>query len=102
MGPEPAPGPAAVEASASRPRRASGYAAARRQQVLDSRDRHRSLDVVLSATEDDLAIGGSLIAGALAFRLFLWSLPACLVLAGIAGFRAGSADQDARALGIPA
>lgn len=109
-GARPDPAPEAVESAETvesaeardnRLRRAASYAAARRQQFVDSRGRYRPVDVVMSVSEHDLALGGSLLAGALAFRLFLWSLPASLVLAGLAGFRPDTAEQDARAIGLP-
>jgi hypothetical protein len=53
----------------------------------DARTQHSSVDVALSLSEHDRVVGGGgLLAGALAFRLFLWLLPAALTLVGGLGF----------------
>jgi uncharacterized BrkB/YihY/UPF0761 family membrane protein len=54
--------------------------------VAELRTRHDSLDFALSVTDHDSRTGGGLLAGAIAFRLFLWILPAMLVLVGGLGF----------------
>ena len=54
------------------------------RRVQESRTHLASVDVVLSFQEDDRDAGGSLLGGAIAFRLFLWLLPAALlVVAGL-------------------
>lgn len=70
-------------------------AAATRGRLEAARGRHRSLDIVFDTAERDSRVGGSLLAGALAFRLFLWLLPAALLLVaglgfGVQGYRPGS------------
>jgi uncharacterized BrkB/YihY/UPF0761 family membrane protein len=53
--------------------------------------------VALTAYELDRQTGGSLLAGAIAYRFFLWMLPACLVLiAGLGFASAASPDAPAR------
>jgi uncharacterized BrkB/YihY/UPF0761 family membrane protein len=76
-----------------------------RQRVADTRRRledarlgSRPLDAAFTIGERDVTAGGSLLAGALAFRLFLWMLPTALVLVAGLGFAAaagGSAAVDA-------
>lgn len=50
--------------------------------------RHRRAGPVVAVLRRDAEAGGSLLAGALAFRLFVWLLPCCLLLAAILGFSA--------------
>jgi len=49
--------------------------------------RHRSdlFDAVMEATEHDKTRAGGLLAGGLAFRMFLWLLPAALMVTGVLG-----------------
>jgi len=48
------------------------------------RSRHSTVDVVFEAVDRDGEIGGGLIAGALAYRFFIWLLPfALVVVAGL-------------------
>ncbi len=64
----------------------------------ESRSRVRSVDVVFAMHEGDRDSGGSLLGGALAFRLFLWLLPAALVVTAGLGFESAgdaSAPSDA-------
>jgi len=66
------------------------WARARRDDALARIDaaqrRYPAVRFVLSAAGHDRVSGGPLLAGALAFRLFLWMLPACLVVVGCLGF----------------
>lgn len=78
--------------------RAGGAAAWAR--VEDARPRHRSLDIaVLAYRRHQLAAGG-LLAGALAFRAFIWLVPFALVVVAGLGFaadaHAASASDIAR------
>ncbi|HEU5267306.1 MAG TPA: YhjD/YihY/BrkB family envelope integrity protein [Jatrophihabitans sp.] len=68
-----------------------------RDKVLASRVRYRPLNLALTMSEHDIATGGALMAGALAFRLFLWSLPAALLAVGILGFNDNAAEDATRA-----
>jgi uncharacterized BrkB/YihY/UPF0761 family membrane protein len=65
-----------------------------RQQVEGRRDRFRSVDVAFTAYEHDRDAGGSLLAGAIAYRMFLWILPVALVLVGGLGFLSTEAAGD--------
>ena len=49
------------------------------------RERHSSVDVTLTGIERDSDVGGGIMAGALAYRLFIWMLPFALVLVGVLG-----------------
>jgi uncharacterized BrkB/YihY/UPF0761 family membrane protein len=70
------------------------------------REDHDLVDAALEAGDLDRRRAGSLLAGGIAFRIFLWLLPACLFIAGVVGlFRpTGSAQPDhvARTLGLGA
>jgi uncharacterized BrkB/YihY/UPF0761 family membrane protein len=64
-----------------------------RQQLEGRRGRSKSVDVAFAALDVDRDTGGSLLAAALAYRFFLWILPACLVLVAGLGF-ASAAGPD--------
>ena len=71
------------------------------ERVDAARERYPAVRFVLTAADHDRVAGGPLLAGALAFRLFLWLLPACLVVVGFLGFfRPNEADRAAAAMGI--
>jgi uncharacterized BrkB/YihY/UPF0761 family membrane protein len=68
---------------------------ARAPEVLeDLRGRTRTVDAAMDTFEYDQRRVGGLLAGALAFRLFLWLLPVGLLLAALAGFAAASGSTD--------
>jgi uncharacterized BrkB/YihY/UPF0761 family membrane protein len=75
-----------------------------RQQVEGRRDKSRSVDIAFTAYEHDRDAGGSLLAGALAYRMFLWILPVALVVVGGLGFlsteAAGDPSRAVRDVGI--
>jgi uncharacterized BrkB/YihY/UPF0761 family membrane protein len=58
------------------------------------RRRHDSVDVVFEAVDRDGEVGGGIIAGALAYRFFIWLLPLALVAVAGLGFAAESADES--------
>ena len=63
--------------------------------------RYPAVRFLLSVVGHDRIAGGRLLAGALAFRLFLWLLPACLVLVGLLGFvTPGSARGATAEIGL--
>jgi uncharacterized BrkB/YihY/UPF0761 family membrane protein len=68
--------------------------------VIDSRDRHPTVDIALEMYVRDTATGGAILAGAIAFRFFLWTLPATLFLVGLLGFSATGARLDAVNFGL--
>jgi len=62
------------------------------------RGRHGSVDAVFQMVERDGEVGGGIIAGALAYRLFIWLLPFALVVVvglGIAADAASESPQEA-------
>ena len=68
------------------------------------RARHSSVDAAFDIVDRDSDVGGGIIAGALAYRLFIWLLP--LALVAVAGFgiaadaSSGSPEEAAESLGI--
>jgi uncharacterized membrane protein/uncharacterized BrkB/YihY/UPF0761 family membrane protein len=58
---------------------------------VSARDEHATVKLLTDALREDRDTGGALLAGALAFRLFLWLLPAGLVVVAVLGF--SSAEQ---------
>ncbi len=76
------------------------------RRVDDLRTRNELVDAALEAGDIDRRRAGSLLAGGIAFRVFLWLLPAALFAAGVTGlFRfTGSSQPDrvARTLGLGA
>lgn len=104
--PEPTPQltPASTAESAAEAR---GRIAAARQRidraktaVVDSRGKYRTVDVAFQFSDRDVRTGGAVLAGAIAFRLFLWALPATLVVTGLLGFKTDSAASDAGKVGL--
>ena len=61
-----------------------------------ARSRHASLQVGWTLYEGDSSIGGGLLAGALAYRLFVLLLPTSLLLVSGLGLYAGAADKSTR------
>jgi uncharacterized BrkB/YihY/UPF0761 family membrane protein len=76
------------------------------QQLEQLRTEHELVDAALEAGDLDRRRAGSLLAGGIAFRVFLWLLPASLFIAGAVGLirPAGLAEPDhvARRLGLGA
>jgi uncharacterized BrkB/YihY/UPF0761 family membrane protein len=58
------------------------------------RGRHRSVDAVFDMAERDSEVAGGIIAGALAYRLFIWLLPLALVLVAGLGFAADASSES--------
>jgi hypothetical protein len=65
-----------------------------RGQVEAARDRHRSIDVTLAAIERDSTIGGGILGGALAYRLFIFLLPLALMIVALVGVVADVRDES--------
>jgi uncharacterized BrkB/YihY/UPF0761 family membrane protein len=63
------------------------------ERVEAARQRFPAVRLLFTAADHDRVTGGPLLAGALAFRLFLWLLPAGLVLVGCLGFFAPGSTQ---------
>jgi uncharacterized BrkB/YihY/UPF0761 family membrane protein len=80
-------------------------AAKRYQQRAEAmRAGHGSVDAVYVMADRDSEIGGGLLAGALAYRMFIWLLPFALVVVGGIGLAADASSDSpataARALGL--
>jgi uncharacterized BrkB/YihY/UPF0761 family membrane protein len=58
------------------------------------RGRHRSVDAVFDMAERDSEVGGGIIAGALAYRLFIWLLPLALVVVAGLGVAAEASSES--------
>jgi uncharacterized BrkB/YihY/UPF0761 family membrane protein len=87
----------------SRLQRTRVWAAARRadaerlaQRAEDERRRHRSVDAVYDMVDRDGEVAGGIIAGALAYRLFIWLLPLALVVVAGLGIAADSRSESPR------
>ncbi len=63
------------------------------------RGRHPSVDAVFEMVERDSEVGGGIIAGALAYRLFIWLLPLALVAVAGLGFAADAASNSPEGTG---
>jgi uncharacterized BrkB/YihY/UPF0761 family membrane protein len=58
------------------------------------RSRHRSVDAAYMAAGHDIEIGGGIMAGALAYRIFIWLLPFALVVIGGIGVASDVQDES--------
>jgi uncharacterized BrkB/YihY/UPF0761 family membrane protein len=65
-----------------------------RGHIVAARARHSSIDVGFTVVERDSDTGGALLAGALAYRLFVLLLPTALLLVSGLGLYAGAADKS--------
>ena len=81
---------------ASRVARSLARARILRARVESARVHHSSLDLGFSIVDRDSSIGGGLLAGALAYRLFVLLLPSALLFVSGLGLYAGAADKSPR------
>jgi uncharacterized BrkB/YihY/UPF0761 family membrane protein len=65
-----------------------------RERTEAARARHSSVDLGFCLVERDSGIGGGLLAGALAYRLFVLLLPTALLLVSGLGIYAGTVDES--------
>jgi uncharacterized BrkB/YihY/UPF0761 family membrane protein len=65
-----------------------------RARVDAARPQHATIDFGLTLMERDASIGGGLLAGALAYRLFVLLLPTALLFVSGLGLYAGAADKS--------
>ena len=88
---------------ARRPDRARARVTATTAGVKGASERHVSLAVSLRAVERNRRVAASVLAGGLAYRLFLWLLPFGLIVGGALGLmNANSTEQAVESGGIPA
>jgi membrane protein len=73
-----------------------------RRRIEEARARHASLDLGFNVVERDAAIGGGLLAGALAYRFFVLLLPTALLFVSGIGLYADAADKSTREAAIDA
>ena len=78
--------------------RASGEARRRWSQVEASREHSTAVDTAFQVAERDQRSAGALLAGAVAFRLFLWILPLLLVLVLTLSFFTNIENSDPTSL----
>jgi len=100
-----------AEAPLSRTARARARAAALQarahrvgEQAEAERGRHESVDAVFEMVDRDREVGGGIMAGALAYRFFIWLLPFALVAVGGLGLTSQAASESpeeaAKSLGL--
>jgi uncharacterized BrkB/YihY/UPF0761 family membrane protein len=100
------PGPAPSAFDRARARKAALQARAQEvaQRAEAARADHKNLDGAFEAVARDVEVGGGIIAGALAYRFFIWLLPFGLVLVaglGLAADATGNSPVDAaKSLGL--
>jgi uncharacterized BrkB/YihY/UPF0761 family membrane protein len=74
------------------------------ERAQEERSRHASVDAAFEMADRDGELGGGIIAGALAYRLFIWLLPLALVAVAGLGIAADAASetpgQAARQVGM--
>jgi uncharacterized BrkB/YihY/UPF0761 family membrane protein len=74
------------------------------QRAEAERGRHDSVDAVFAMADRDMELGGGIIAGALAYRLFIWLLPLALVVVAGLGIAAEASsetpEEAAESLGV--
>jgi uncharacterized BrkB/YihY/UPF0761 family membrane protein len=77
--------------------------AAARARAKNARERHVSVAVPFRAAERNRRVASSVLAGGIAYRLFLWLLPFGLILGGAFGLMdADSTEDAAEDAGLPA
>jgi glutaminase len=74
--------------------RAAERARILRGRIERARARHRSVDVALASIERDSTIGGGMLGGALAYRLFVFLLPLALVFVALVGVYAEASGKS--------
>jgi uncharacterized BrkB/YihY/UPF0761 family membrane protein len=65
-----------------------------RRRLEEARPNSKFLDTVFGALESDVAAGGGVLAGAVAFRVFLFLVPYVFMLVAVFGLGASAADED--------
>ena len=75
-------------------RRVAALAQRANETVAIARERIPGIDVGFLAAQRELGLGGALLAGGLAYRLFLWLLPVGLIGAQILGFWVDASDES--------
>ena len=58
------------------------------------RSKHKSVDAIFEVADHDAEVGGSIMAGALAYRLFIWLLPLALVAVAGLGIASSASSRS--------
>jgi uncharacterized BrkB/YihY/UPF0761 family membrane protein len=66
------------------------------ERAQEEREHHASVDVAFEMLDRDADAGGEIIAGALAYRIFIWLLPLALVAVAGLGLAADAASESTR------
>ncbi len=83
--------------------RATGGLAAAKARAKGASQRHVSVAVPFRAVERNRRVASSVLAGGMAYRLFLWMLPFGLILGGALGLMdADSTEEAVESAGLPA
>jgi uncharacterized BrkB/YihY/UPF0761 family membrane protein len=69
-----------------------------KQRLESARPRSPAVDSVMRAIEKDVAAGGGVLAGAVAFRIFMFMVPFVFLLVGVFGLGSSASDQDPQTL----
>jgi uncharacterized BrkB/YihY/UPF0761 family membrane protein len=64
------------------------------ERAQNERSRHATVDAVFQMVDRDAEVGGGIIAGAIAYRLFIWLLPFAFVLVGGLGVTAEASSSS--------
>jgi membrane protein len=93
----PVDAPAGAQLERRRLRAAAFEARAQRitARAAEERSRHGWIDALFETVDRDAEVGGGIIAGALAYRLFIWLLPFALVAVAGLGFAADATSTTA-------
>jgi hypothetical protein len=67
-----------------------------RQRLLQAEERHAAVRLAVELARRDRAASGSVLAAALAARIFLWALPFALLATAVLGFLGAGSDALAR------
>jgi uncharacterized BrkB/YihY/UPF0761 family membrane protein len=105
---EPSVDPPATAGRLERQRQRAAAFQTRAQRIAaraaEERSRHGSIDALFETVDRDVEVGGGIIAGALAYRMFIWLLPFALVLVAGLGIvshaESGSPEGTAGSLGL--
>src|SRR5436305_13947634 len=69
------------------------------ERAQNERGRHSWLDATFEVADRDVEVAGGIISGALAYRFFLWLLPAGLVFVGGLGLVADVTSRSPKSVG---
>jgi uncharacterized BrkB/YihY/UPF0761 family membrane protein len=101
---QPSEPPSLVARARARATAARGHAKRLAERAQAERQRHATVDAAFEMADHDSEVGGGIMAGALAYRLFIWLLPLGLVAIAGLGFAAEagsrSPESAAKSMGL--